>query len=158
MSPSLNTKSEIFTALDAAYANLETTLDTVDQPHAEWPQAFGAWSIINVLQHLDGWLVEMHGTVQRIARGERPNPEGVDYSNVEAWNAKFIEVRGTPTLAEARTAFQTSHAALREALDTVPDDRYGDGRTVNRLTYTACIEHYEEHAEEITAFLNPDPT
>ena len=158
MSPSLNTKSEIFTALDAAYANLETTLDTVDQPHAEWPQAFGAWSIINVLQHLDGWLVEMHGTVQRIARGERPNPEGVDYSNVEAWNAKFIEVRGAPTLAEARTAFQTSHAALREALDTVPDDRYGDGRTVNRLTYTACIEHYEEHAEEITAFLNPDPT
>jgi hypothetical protein len=156
MPKNLNTKSEILTAVDAAYADLESTFDTVDQAHAEWPQAFGTWSVINVLQHLDGWLVEMHGTVQRLGRGERPNPDGVDYSNIEAWNAKFIELRGVQTLADARAAFQQSHVALRTALDAVADDRYGEGRTVNRITATACIEHYAEHAQDIAAFLNPD--
>lgn len=156
MPPTLNTKAEILTALDAAYADLETTLDTVDQPHAEWPQAVGSWSVVNVLQHLDGWLTEMHETVQRLGRGERPNPDGTDYSNVDAWNAKFVEVRGTQTLTEARTAFHQSHAAFRTALDAVGVERYGEGRTVNRIAYLACIEHYQEHAQEIAAFLNPD--
>ncbi len=36
------------------------------------------------------------------------------------------------------------------------DERYGDGRTVNRIAYTAAIEHYQEHDEQIVAFLTPD--
>ncbi len=156
MTPNLRTKAEVLTALDEAYSQLGAILDTLDESHAASPQAVGSWSVINVLQHLNGWLVEMLGAAQRLSRGERPIPDDVDYSNFDAWNAKFIELGGLQTLTQARDAFQHSHAAFRSALAIVPDDRYGDGRTVNRIAYMVCIEHYQEHAQQISAYLNPD--
>ena len=39
---------------------------------------------------MTGWFGEMTVGLKRVANGERPTPEGVNYSDADAWNAKFI--------------------------------------------------------------------
>ena len=41
---------------------------------------------------MDGWLREMTPALERLTRGERPTPEGIDWSNVDAWNANGTSV------------------------------------------------------------------
>jgi hypothetical protein len=149
----MHTKQDILKQLDNGLAALDTVLDGVDEVHGTWEGAVGTWSIVNVLQHIDGWLQEMTPGLQRLAAGERPTPEGVDYSDFDKWNAGFVADHGEQTLAQARAALLASHAQFRAAADSVADARYGDGKTVNRLVDGTAVEHYEEHAAHIQAFL-----
>ena len=100
------TKAEEITAMDAAFKRLIDIVRPIDDAHGTWKEAHGTWSVVNLLQHMDGWLREMTPALQRLARGERPTPEGIDYSNFDAWNAKFVEVRGEQTMAEAIAAIR----------------------------------------------------
>jgi hypothetical protein len=39
------------------------------------------------------------------------------------------------------------------ALEALPDDRFGEGKTVNRIAAGAGFEHFREHARDIEAAL-----
>ena len=147
------TRTASLAALDAAYGRLHALVATIDEPHGAWNGAVGAWSVVNLLQHIDGWLQEMTGALQRLARGERPTPQGVDYANVNAWNARFVEARGEQSMAQALAAWEQRHAAFRAAAAAVPDDRWGEGKTVNRLVFGTAIEHYDHHRADLNAYL-----
>ena len=149
----MSTKTDVLNEVDAALARFSKALDGVDEIHGTWDGALGTWSIVHVLQHLAGWLDEMTPALERMARGERPTPEGVDYSAFDDWNAGFIEARGSQSLADARAAFESAHASFRGAIEGVADERFGEGKTANRLIDGVAIEHFEEHAEQIEAFL-----
>ena len=148
------TKPETLAALDDRYNALHALVGGIDEPHGTWQGVVGSWSVVNVLQHIDGWLVEMGEGLQRLARGERAMREGADYSNADAWNAKFVEVRGDQSMAQALAAFERSHAAFRAAAAAIPDERYGDGRTANRIIEMAALDHYAEHRGQIEAYLS----
>ena len=62
---------------------------------------FGDWSVKDILAHLAGWQHEMAGSMERMARGERPTPEGVDYGNADAWNASFATAMKPQSAATA---------------------------------------------------------
>ena len=149
----MSTKADVLNEVDAALARFSKSLESVDEVHGTWDGALGTWSIVHLLQHLTGWLDEMTPALERMARGERPTPEGVDYSAFDDWNAGFIEARGSQSLAEARAGFDSAHAAFRSAIEGIADERFGEGKTVNRLVDGVAIEHFEEHAEQIEAFL-----
>ncbi len=149
----MHTKQDILKQLDDGAAALNTVLDRIDEVHGTFEGAVGSWSVVNVLQHVDGWLQEMTGALERLAAGERPTPEGVDYSDFDKWNAGFVETRGTQTLAEARATLNATHATFRTAADSVAADRYGEEKTVNRLIDGTAIEHFQEHTEQLEAFL-----
>ncbi len=149
----MSTKTDVLNEVDAALARFSKALEGVDEVHGTWDGALGTWSIAHILQHLAGWLDEMTPALERMARGERPTPEGVDYSTFDEWNAGFIEARGSQSLADARAAFESAHASFRSAIEGVADDRFGEGKTANRLVDGVVIEHFEEHAEQIEAFL-----
>jgi hypothetical protein len=110
---------------------------------------YGDWSVKDVLAHIAGWQTEMTAALERMARGERPTPEGVDYGDADAWNARFARSMqgqsGTTVLAHLRQSFANYVRAAR----AIPDDRYGDGKTVNRLLETSGSGHYQEHLPAI---------
>jgi hypothetical protein len=146
-------KTTVLKQLETEYQNLKQAIDGLDREQMErvW---FGEWSVKDILAHVLGWEREMAAALGRIARGERPTPEGVDYSNSDEWNAKFsLALRPQlPTTVVAE--WQQTHMNYVRAAQAVPDDRFGvsdDGRpkTVNRLLETSGYGHYKEHAAQI---------
>ncbi len=139
--------------LDAAYQRLQTLVAPVDEAHGVWDGALDGWSIANALQHIDGWLQEGIGGIARLQRGERATPPGIDYAGVDAWNARFVEQRAAQSMAEARAAWEQTHAAFRRALAALPLDRFAPDRTAARMARSHA-DHYREHAAAIEAFLH----
>ena len=89
-------RDQVLGELDDAFAGLQATYK--DLPEARKRVVMqGNWSVKDILVHIAGWHREMAGALSRIARGERAAPEGVDYSDFDAWNARFVEAaRATP--------------------------------------------------------------
>jgi hypothetical protein len=110
---------------------------------------YGAWGVKDILAHIAGWHRAMTEAMQRMARGERPTPEGVDYSDSDAWNARFAAAM-KPQSAETIVAeLRQSFANYLRAAEAIPDDRYGEGKTINRLLETSGWGHYREHLPAI---------
>ena len=113
---------------------------------------YGSWSVKDILAHIAGWHHTMAGAMERMARGERPTPEGVDYSDADAWNARFTAAmapQSSPTVvADLRQSFATYLRVAR----ALPEDRFGEGKTANRLMEASSFGHYEEHVPAIRQF------
>jgi hypothetical protein len=105
-----------------------------------------------------GWFREIGPGFARAARGERPTPEGVDWSDVDAWNAKFAEAKKA-TGAEALADWDDAYAAYLAAAKSLPEELYGTEpgrdrpRIGNRLIDGAGIGHFAEHQPELDAWL-----
>lgn len=149
-------KQEALADLDAGYEKFRTGI--ADLPDAAYGETWlGEWNLSQVLAHMTGWYGEMTGALQRVARGERPVPEGVDYANSDAWNAKFA-----PQAKSGRAAlreWEQAYAGYRAAAEDLRDDLYGvdpeKGRPLigNRLLQGAGIGHFEEHQPQLDEWL-----
>lgn len=117
----------------------------------------GEWNLSQLLAHMTGWYREMTPAFERVARGERPVPEGVDYSNSDEWNAKFSKDAraGKSALREFDEAF----AGYAGAAKQLPENLYGTdpekGRPLigNRLLQASGIGHFEEHQAQLDEWL-----
>jgi hypothetical protein len=136
-------------AANAAYESLWAVVEGLTEAEGTRTGVVGDWSALQVLAHTQGWLGQGELAMSRMARGERPQPERTGYSNVDAWNAKFVEVHAQATLAEALAAFASSFAGFREALAALPEERFGAGRTATAIATMSCINHFAEHQAEI---------
>lgn len=143
-------------ALDAGYRRFREPIAGLDD--AAFQEVWlGTWDLSRLLAHMAGWYREMAGALQRVARGERPAPEGVDYSDVETWNARFAAAAlpGRAALADWDEAYR----AYRAAADALPEQLYGIDpssgrpRIGNRLLQGAGIGHFEEHQPELETWL-----
>lgn len=134
--------------LEHSFADLQDSMAglTHEQMLIRW---FGDWCVYDICSHIIGWHHEMDDALERIARGERPTPEGVDYSDADAWNARFIDTwvqsSGQAVLAE----LEASKNLFVKAAKLVPDDKYEEGRAAYRIITTAGTNHYQEHAPAI---------
>ena len=90
----------------------------------------------DILAHIAGWQHQMTGAMERMARGEKPTPEGVDYSDADGWNARFAAAMRTQSATTVVADLQQSFANYKRAAAAIADDRYGEGKTVNRLLET----------------------
>lgn len=109
----------------------------------------GSWSVREILIHVSGWHREMTGAMERLARGERPTPEGTDYSDADAWNARFVQAaRGWP-VAQVVQDLHATYASYRRAAEALPEDRFAPGRTLDRLLHASGIDHYRVHSAQI---------
>jgi hypothetical protein len=112
----------------------------------------GTWSARDVAAHISGWHREMSPALERLARGERPVPEGVSYDDVDAWNARFADAKKSAVTADILTELEASHAAFMRAAAAVPDERYAPGKTAYKLVDFNSRHHYHEHREQIEAW------
>jgi len=144
-------KATALKQLEDGFAELISTIDKLDD-EAMSRRFYGDWCAKDILAHIAGWQREMTAAMERMARGERPTPEGVDYSDSDAWNATFAAgMRGQSAetvVAELRQAFANYLRAAR----AIPEDRYGEAKTVNRLLEASGYGHFKEHLPALKAF------
>jgi Protein of unknown function (DUF1706) len=119
---------------------------------------YGTWGVKDILAHIAGWHHEMTGAMERMARGEKPTPEGVDYSDSDAWNARFAAAMRTQGASTVVADLQQSFANYKRAAAAIADDRYGEGKTVNRLLEGSGYGHYREHLPQIKEFVSKAAT
>lgn len=112
----------------------------------------GSWSIREIVGHMIGWHREMGPALERLARGERPVPEGVSYEDVDAWNARFAAAcRDTP-VADLLLELDQSHERFMQAAARVPAERFQPGKTAYRIVDLNSAHHYREHGDQIRAW------
>lgn len=138
--------------LDAGYQELRQAIDGLDAAALQRPWLDG-WSVKDIIAHVLGWERELGGALQRIARGERPTPEGVDYSDADAWNAKFALVMKQQLPTTVIAEWGQMHQLFTKAAQAVPDDRFVEKdakpSTVNRIIDGSGYGHFREHAAQI---------
>jgi hypothetical protein len=150
------TKQEALAELDRRHDQFRAAIaDLPDQAYSEvW---LGEWGLSQLLAHMSGWFNEMTGAMERVQRGERPTPEGVDYSNSDEWNAKFSA--GAADGRKALTEWDDAFARYRAAAEALDADKYGEdperGRPLigNRLLQASGIGHFEEHQPQLDEWL-----
>ena len=144
-------KQSVLGELQTAFDELIAALKGLDE-RAMGKVFYGEWSVKDILAHLAGWHHQMTGAMERMARGEKPTPEGVDYSDSDAWNARFAAAmrvqNATTVVADLRQSFANS----KRAAAAIPDDRYGEGKTINRMLEGSGYGHYREHLPAIKEF------
>jgi hypothetical protein len=147
-------KQEVLNDLDQSYNELQQALQSVNE-QAAGEQWYGTWNAKQILAHMIGWDEEMSGALDRVARGERPVPEGVDYNDADSWNAGFAEKFASGEWPEVLQRFDSAHAKFRTALGNVSDEeRFAEGKTAYRIAHNAAIDHYKEHAGAIRDWAN----
>ena len=141
-------REELLAELDEAFAGLQATCR--DLPEARKRVVMqGTWSVKDILVHISGWHREMAGVLARIARGERAVPEGVDYSNFDAWNARWVEAARAAPVSEVDKELADSFVAFRQAVGALPENRLIPGRTADRIVHEAGMDHYRHHTAQI---------
>lgn len=149
----MSDKATALKTLEDEYQNLLNSINKLDNAQLSQTWLDGR-SVKEIIAHVLGWEREMIVMMQRMARGERPVPEGVDYSDSDAWNAKFA-VEMAPMNANTVTAiWQQTHMNFVRAAKALPDDRFGKNdegkpKTANRILEANGYEHYREHAGQI---------
>lgn len=141
-------KQSVLNELDTGYQDFQKTIEGLkgDQLTTIF---YDQWSVKDIVAHILGWEREMTGALKRIAAGERPTPEGVDYTNSDDWNAKFAARFDVQMPTTVLAEWGQVHGGFVKALAAVPDDRFGEGKSVNRIAETTGYGHYLEHAPAI---------
>jgi hypothetical protein len=141
-------RDDILKTLDTEFDALLKTVDGLgdEQMRQVW---FGDWGVRDILAHVAGWHREMAEAFERIARGERPVPEGVDYSVADPINARFAEAQHNADATGIIAELKASKDAFAAAARLVPEDRFAEGKTAHRILFGTGIDHYKEHEPAI---------
>jgi hypothetical protein len=136
--------------LEALHTNTNALLAELrDVPEEKLTEVWlGDWSARELLVHLGAWCDQMGLAFERMARGERPAPEGVDLSDADAMNARFVEQAHGKSLAQVRKDLETGMARFEAAAKALPEDRFAEGKTALRILQTIA-NHPLEHIDEV---------
>jgi len=137
-------RDEILQTLNEEFDKLLKSVEGLDdgQMTKVW---FGDWGVRDILAHVAGWHWEMTAAFDRIARGERPVPEGTDYNDADAWNGRFSGDKHDTDPDEVVEDLIASREAFVAGARKVPEDRFEEGKTAYRILHTTGIDHYREH-------------
>ena len=144
-------RDELLQQMDAEFQSLLSSVDGLSD-EAMTKVWYGEWCVRDILAHVAGWHREMTVAFERMARGERPVPEGVDYNDPNPWNARFASAQRNASPAAMVGELRASQQAFVAAAQKVPDDRFQEGRAAHRILHATAIDHYREHGPEIKAW------
>jgi len=147
----MSAKEELLSKAEAEFKALQEAIRGLDETRLTRTM-LGSWSIREILIHLAGWHREMTPALERLARGEKPVPEGVSYDDANAWNARFVEAKRGVHFSAVLTELEASYRAFLNAARAVPEERYAPGKTATRLVEANGPHHYKEHGEQIRAW------
>ena len=141
-------RDELLQQLEAEFQGLLSSFDGLSD-EAMTRVWYGDWCLRDILAHITGWHREMTQALERMDRGERPVPEGVDYSDPNPWNANFAAAQRSTSVAEMVRELKASKEAFVAAARQLPEDRLEEGRAGYRILHASAIDHYREHAPTI---------
>jgi len=144
-------KQELLNQAAREYKAFHESLQGLNEEHLNevW---LGTWNIKDIVAHIAGWQRELGPALERLARGERPVPEGVSYEDVDAWNAKFAAARRGAEAADLLLELDKSHEHFMHLADAIPDARFQPDRTAYKMVDLNSAHHYKEHGDQIRAW------
>jgi len=148
----VSAKEELLNEAARQYKAFHETIQGLNEAHMTevW---LGTWSVRDIVAHMSGWHRELGPALERIARGERPIPEGKNYeAEVDAWNETFVSAKRTTPVAEVLLELDKSHEYFMHAAAQVPDERFAEGKTAWRIVDLNSASHYREHGTQILAW------
>ena len=147
----MSAKQDLLNEAAREYKALHESIQGLNE--AQMTQVWlGTWSVRDIIAHMSGWHRELTPALERIARGERPVPEGTSYDDVDAWNERFAAARRNTPVAEVLLELDASHEAFMHAAAQVPDARFGEGKTAWKIVSQNSAHHYKEHGDQIRAW------
>lgn len=146
----MTSRDQLIQRLDAAYLDYRSAIEDLDEPHFDKKWLDGRWGAREITAHITGWLGQLGGGLERMSRGEKPQPEGVDWvADGERWNATFAEHARGKKHDQILHELASGMESFKKAALLLPEDRYGEGKTANRLFDGAGIVHFKEHGDMI---------
>ena len=97
-------KQSVLNELQSAFDELVASFKGLDE-RAMNVVVLGTWSVKDILAHIAGWQHEMTGALERMARGEKPVPEGV----IQAIADRQTQMLPDGAQVQARIAFMLGH-------------------------------------------------
>lgn len=140
------TRDEMRRLTEERWEALRLGILAVPADQRETPNAIGYWSVKDLLGHLAFWETYAIETIARV-RADEPDPQ-VD---VEAINERVYHERRDWTWDDGIAALAETHAALLDALATLPETVADD--VAERLSDDSWA-HYDEHLDDINAYLD----
>jgi hypothetical protein len=144
----MDARDELLRQAESDFAALRAAVAGLDEAALTRPW-LGSWGAREILVHIAGWQRELTPALERLARGERPIPEGVSYDDFDAWNARFVAARAGVPVADVLEELERTHRAFVAAAARVPAERFGPGKTAARILDLSGPHHYREHAAQI---------
>ena len=141
------TRDSVLRELETNNTNLLQELQGMPEEKLKEP-FLGTWSAREILVHLGSWYDMMGQAMERMGRGERPGPEGVDLSDSDGMNAKYVDAARGKSVAEVRKDLETGLARFESGVKALPEDRFAEGKTAMRILETMA-GHPLEHIEDI---------
>lgn len=148
----MSSKQELMRQLDAAYREFRSTFEDLSEHEFEVKWLDHRWGVRGIAAHHAGWLGQFAGGLERMSRGERPSPPGVDWTDVQHWNDIFAEHARGKHKDEVLNELDHALQAFKEAAEKVPDDRFGEGKTAHTMFNNGGITHFKEHVAMIRAW------
>jgi Protein of unknown function (DUF1706) len=144
----MSEKTTLLSGAETEFAAFKRALAGLDEAQMRevW---LGTWSARDIVAHISGWHRELAPALGRMAKGERPIPEGVSYDDVDAWNTRFADARKTALTADILKELDASHASFLQAAAGVPEERYVPGKTAHKIVDFNSRHHYQEHRAQI---------
>lgn len=147
----MSERAKLLAESEAEFANLKRAVAGLDD--AQMREAWcGVWGVREILAHMTGWHRELAPALGRLARAEKPIPDGVSYEDVDAWNTRFAEAKRSWPTAEILAELEASHRDFMRAAGAVPEERFVPGKTAHRLVDLNARHHYQEHGQQIRAW------
>lgn len=127
---------------EAVIGRYRAAKDTLREAVAAHPEArYGTWSGRQVLIHVVGWDREGAALLPGLAAGE-PEP---DYSDADAWNARFQERYGSLSDDELEREYAAAGDAFVAELRRLPRAAFEDGEPGDSWG-RGLADHTLEHA------------
>jgi hypothetical protein len=145
----VSSKQQLLNDLDEAYGEFRSAVDGLDEIDFERKWVDGRWGVREIVAHHTGWLGQLGGGLERMGRGEKPTPDGVDWTKVDRWNAIFAEHARGKRQAEVLNELEHALYVFKEAARKLPEDRFGERKTASRMFDLAGISHFRESAEMV---------
>lgn len=145
-------KQELLIDLDASYGRFRSLVEPLDE-EAFTERWFGRWGVRQIVAHLAGWHRELGGGLERMGRGEKATPEGVDWDDVDGWNERFAASIGRKSKGQLLQELETAVARFKAVAAALPEERFEAGKTAARMVDRAGISHFETHAGRIEEWL-----
>ena len=109
----------------------------------------GDWGVRDVLAHIVGWTRVDTEIMRRLARGERPLPEGEDYGTGESRNPGFAEKAAARSARSVLDELLVAFDEFVDAAERGEDNGFAPGRTAQRTMQESACQHIKEHRIEI---------
>jgi len=140
------TREELIRELDASYQDYLATVGGLDERQFEKKWLGGQWGTREISAHITGWMLRMGAALEQMARGEKPDLNGIEWTEFDELNTTFARDACGKKHEQILNEMGRAIEAFKNAALKLPDERFAEGRTAPRLFQVGSIEHFKEHA------------